>query len=89
MTRILIQYLLPLLLPTLLYFLWVIVWRRRKKSKEAVSLANGPWFWLILAGFALMVSTLSYIAFSGGSPPGGVYTPPHYEDGKVIPGKVE
>ena len=79
-----------LLLPTALYVAWVLWARRRaKEGEEPPSLGSGPWFWLILAGFALMVAGLSYIALTGGNEPGGTYQPPRYEDGRIIPGQVK
>ena len=88
MTRYLIYA--ALLLPTALYVAWVLWARRRVKKGEAPpSLDGDPWFWLILAGFALMVAGLSYVAVTGGDEPGGTYYPPRYEDGKIIPGQVK
>jgi len=90
MNRVLLLYLLPLLLPTALYVAWVLWGRRRaREGKAPPSLGDGPWFWLILAGFALMVAGLSYVALTGGHEPGGTYQAPRYEDGRVIPGQVK
>ena len=90
MTRVLLLYVLPLLLPMALYVAWVLWARRRaKEGEEPLSLQSGPSFWLILAGFALMVAGLSYVAVTGGHEPGGTYHPPRYEDGRVIPGQVK
>ncbi len=94
MTRMLLTYVLPLVLPTAAYLVWVWWARRRKKAQGIESgereagLKEGPWFWLILAGFVLMVAGLAYWGLTGGSEPGGVYYSPRYEDGKVIPGGV-
>ena len=88
MTRYMIYGL--VLLPTALYVAWVVWTRRRAKAGEAPpSLASGPWFWLILLGFALMVASLSYVALTGGHAPGGTYQAPHYEDGRIIPGQFK
>ncbi len=78
------------LLPTALYAAWVLWARRRtKKGEEPPTLRSGPWFWLILAWFALMVAGLSYVAVTGGHEPGGTYSPPRYEDGRIIPREVK
>ncbi len=79
-----------ILLPTALYVAWMLWARRRVKEGEGLpSLAGGSWFWLALAGFALMVAGLFTVALTGGDEPGGTYYPPHYEDGRIIPGPVK
>ena len=82
--RILLHYVLPLVLPAAVYFGWVLIAKRKK-----VSLQDGPWFWLIVVGFALMASGLAFLALTGGSEPGGTYYPSHVEDGKVVPGEFK
>lgn len=90
MSRILLTYILPLALPFAAYLLWVWGARRRKKAQgiEPEGLREGPWFWLILAGFVLMAAGLAYWGLTGGSDPEGKYYPPRYEDGRIIPGEV-
>ncbi len=88
MTRIMLQYLLPLLLPFVLYIGWVWVSRQINPKAEPWRVAEGPWFWLIGAGFTLMAGGLIYLGLSSGSDPGGTYQPPRYEGGKIIPGRV-
>jgi len=89
MTRVLIYGAL-LLLPTALYVAWVMWARSRTKNgEEPPRLGGGPWFWLILAGFALMVAGLSYMAVTSGHKPGGTYYPPRYEDGRIVPAEVK
>lgn len=82
--RILLQYVLPLVLPAAIYFGWVLIAKGKK-----ISLRDGPWFGLIVAGFALMASVLVYTALTGGSEPGGTYYPSYVEDGKVVPGEFK
>lgn len=90
MIRVLLYYIFPLLLPMALYVAWVM-WakRRTKEGEEPPQLGSGPWFWLILAGFALMVASLSYVAITSGHKPGGTYYPPRLEDGRVIPAEIK
>jgi amino acid transporter len=52
-------------------------------------LQEGPWFWLILAGFVLMAGGLVYTALSTGGDAGGAYIAPRYEDGRIVPGRIE
>jgi len=90
MTRILLQYLLPLLLPMAIYLLWAWFARKRQAAGGApYRLQDGPWFWLILAGLALAASGLVYTALTGGEEAGGVYTAPRWEDGKIVPGRIK
>ncbi len=87
MSRILLHYLLPLLLPILLYFLWIWVARLKNTDGTPPEWRDGPWFWLIAAGCGLMIGGLVLTAFLGDKGE-GVYQPPHVEDGKVVPGRV-
>ena len=90
MTRIVLQYLLPILLPTLVFLAWVYLTRGHEEAahETITRIREGPWFWLILGGIALMALGLAYMAFQGAAP-GGVYHAPRFEDGRVIPGYVE
>jgi hypothetical protein len=87
-TRILLHYVLPLVLPAVLYLGWVMVVRRRGQTVEEslAALRQGPWFWLALAGFVLMAAGLAVFGLTSGSRPDADYAPPRYEDGKVVPG---
>ena len=99
MIRILISYVIPLLLPTVMYFIWT-AWVRRQiaithkgntevtpEEIEAFEIRT-PWFRLILAGAVLMLLGLVLSTFLGPqNPPGSVYQPPHMQDGKVVPGQ--
>jgi hypothetical protein len=88
--RIIFYYLLPLLLPLAVYLGWVWLSHRRGRdgTKAVANLAEGPVFWLILAGFLLMAGSLITWALTSGEGTGGTYEAPRYEDGRVIPGRV-
>lgn len=100
MVRILISYVIPLLLPTVMYFLWV-AWVRRKimashspadsevtPEEVAAFEIRTPWFRLILAGAVLVLVTLVLGVFLGPkNPPDSVYQPPRIVDGKIVPGE--
>ena len=90
MTRILLQYVLPLLLPVAIFLGWVMLTRKRAGSQETAMerLQQGPWFWLVVVGFALMAAGLAYMGLTQGSKPGGTYMAPRYEGGRVISGEV-
>ncbi len=90
MTRILLQYLLPLLLPMAIYLLWAWFARKRQAAgAPAYRLQDGPWFWLILAGIVLATGGLVFTALTGGEEPGGSYSAPRWEDGRIVPGHVK
>ena len=88
MTRILIQVLLPLLLPALLYLVWRVVSRRLQPGGAPATvsgLAEGPWGWLILGGLALAIITLVATALLGERIPQGEFVPPRFIDGRIEP----
>ncbi len=91
MVRIVIEYLLPLILPTALYALWIAWQRRRAAAAGAVEaeLQELPWFWLILAGLALAIAAMIGTAFLSGYAPGAHYTPPSVKGGEVVPGQFK
>jgi hypothetical protein len=93
MFRLLFTYVMPLVLPALCYFAWNWLQLRRtlagKRAEPPPGFADMPWLILAGAGVSLLLVTLmALVLFDGGSPPGGTYTPPHVEDGKLIPGQT-
>ena len=63
MTRKLITIILPLLLPTLIYFFWVWMARRQQSKNNSEEtdkeiLKNAPWVWLGIGGCGLLTVTL-------------------------------
>lgn len=88
--RVLLQYLLPLLLPTVLYIIYMM-WARRRAvaGGEAVpAWSEGPVFWFALAGLLLVLASLiALFAFESDHGMGKIYQPPKLEDGKVVPGQ--
>jgi hypothetical protein len=88
MTRIVLTIALPLLLPTLLYLLWLLAARRAVLAAPEPWRAL-PWPWLVGAGVVLAALMLYVIGTRIGGSPQGVYVPPQYIDGRVVPGHVE
>lgn len=91
MIRVLLE-LWPVLLPLLAYVLWHL--RKRRKARKAGEplprLREGPWVWAVLAAIGVGVVLLLGWGFSlEPQPMSRGYTPPHWEDGKMIPGSVE
>ena len=86
MTRILLNYLLPLALPTAIYVGWMFYLRHRSKARgdEVPEIKSAGVFVSILVGILLMFAGLAYVAVTSGAPPGeGTYVAPRLEDGKI------
>jgi uncharacterized membrane-anchored protein YitT (DUF2179 family) len=83
MTRIFFMYMIPIILPSILFFCWA-----KFIQKDAVLARTGPWFRLLIAGLSLMALGLAITAITGGTTPGGKYNAPYLKDGKVIPGQI-
>ena len=79
MIRILLTYVVPLIVPAVIYFLWL---RFRGGARER----EHPWPWLIGAGILLTAIVLAGFALLSGTPD-GIYEPAHLEDGKLVPGR--
>ena len=88
MSRIILNYALPLLTPLVLYLVWMYVLRHRSKARgDALpTVERGAVFWSIVTGFALMIAGLVIVALTSGEAPGtGEYISPRLEGGKIIP----
>ncbi len=92
MARFVLQIVLPIVLPTVLYLLWVAAERRRIEragSGDKPGWQETPWIWLALLGltFAGLISLA--LALIGGESIEGRYVPPELIDGQIVPGHVE
>jgi len=83
MTRVFFMYVIPIVLPSILFFCWATF-----IQKDAVLARTGPWFRLLIAGLGLMALCLAITAVNGGTVPGGQYQAPYVKDGKIIPGQM-
>jgi hypothetical protein len=90
MSRVLLQYVVPLVLPAAIYVLWVALSRRRGRDPALPrSLEKGPLFWLVVLGFVLATASLVWFGLERAEETGGAYQPPRYEDGRIVPGGVK
>jgi hypothetical protein len=92
MARIFFEFVLPILLPTILYGLWLVGIRRRAEAPgngKQPLWVEAPWVWLLALGLAFAGLLTLAIALFGGGPANGIYVAPHIQDGQVVPGHVE
>ena len=91
MGRFLVQVVFPIVLPALLYALWLAAERRRLEAGGPAGRsrwAEAPWLWLLALGvfFAAIIAVAA--ALFGGESIEGQYVPPQIKDGSVVPGHV-
>ncbi|MBJ26187.1 MAG: hypothetical protein CMM30_08935 [Rhodospirillaceae bacterium] len=90
MLRVTLIHLLLLCAPTILYIVYLILIRKIRPVNTKDRVSNKlPFYPLIAIGAVLVVASLVSLSFSSGDPPEGHYTPPHIENGKIIPGQFE
>jgi hypothetical protein len=86
MLRFLLSVLLPLLLPTALWFAWV--YAARRAALRGMRWSEAPWGWLAGTGVVLAAAFLYLVQVHYGEQ-GGRYVPSQYIDGKLVPGRFE
>lgn len=82
--RAFIEVIVPLLLPALLYWLYL-----KMQERRGVTVREVPLSWLAVAGVLLLIIVLGAGWLAGKEPPSGKYIPPHVVDGVVVPGHFE
>jgi len=87
MIRIILEIVLPLITPIVIYAVWSHFDARRKGAKMP-GWEEGHWFWAVLAGAALTAASLVWYG-GGGNAGKGTYVPAHVEGGKVVPGEFK
>ncbi|MCB1483902.1 MAG: hypothetical protein KDJ17_03320 [Hyphomicrobiaceae bacterium] len=85
MIRIVLENLFLFLLPTLAYLSYIAYQRNDWPGLWKV-LAEAPLVQLFVTGAFLMIATLLAFSSASGHRPGEAYTPPSYQDGKLLPG---
>ncbi len=88
MIRVFLTIVVPLLLPTALYLLWVTT-LGAPQDGGALAWTSLPWVWLVGAGALLVAVVLFVVTVGFGSPQDGVYIAPRYVNGHIVPGHIE
>jgi Family of unknown function (DUF6111) len=88
MLRVLLTIVLPLFLPTALYLFWVTVLRPARRNGATLWTAL-PWLWLAGVGVVLLAIVLFVVTVHFGAPQEGVYVPPRWQNGRIVPGHIE
>jgi hypothetical protein len=87
MLRVVLTVIIPLLLPTALWLVWIAAMNRADGKGGAWAVA--PWPWLLAGGVALTAATLYVVNVGFGREDEGRYVPPTVVDGKLVPGHFE
>lgn len=88
MLRVFLTIVLPLLLPTALYLLWVTT-LGAPHDGGAVTWTAVPWVWLAAAGAILLAVVLVTVTVGFGTAQQGVYVAPRYVNGHIVPGHID
>lgn len=90
MIRQILTILIPLIAPTVAYFIWGWFMRKRKhdleEGKHLDSWQTWPWRYLVGSGAILMMISLLLLGLSADGNLEGTYVPPKVIDGELVPG---
>lgn len=88
MLRELLTLVVPLVLPTVLYLVWLRAMRWSEQG-STVSWRAMPWVWLAATGAALAALVLFVVTVHFGTATPGLYVPPRVENGQIVPGHID
>jgi hypothetical protein len=86
MLRVFLTIVLPLALPSVIYFCWVGL---AQPAGEQDRRSGMPLLWLIGAGVVLLALVLFTVTVHFGTPQPGTYVPPRWENGRLVPGHID
>lgn len=88
MVRFIIEFW-PVLIPLAVYGIWFFFFRKKGESAEKLSPKEAKlWILTLVASLIIAVICVVVLAVSTKSNKEGEYIPPHMENGKIVPGKV-
>ncbi|HXC30485.1 MAG TPA: DUF6111 family protein [Stellaceae bacterium] len=88
MSREILTLVVPLLLPTVVYLLWLRT-ARWSAVGHPVAWHKLPWVWLALSGVMLTAAVLVVVTVGFGTAMPGIYVPPQIENGQIVPGHIK
>jgi hypothetical protein len=88
MLRVFLTIVLPLLVPTAIYLLWVGAFGSWREG-SALTWSAVPWIWLAGAGAVLLAIVLTVVTVGFGVRQDGLYVPPRWQNGHIVPGHIE
>ena len=88
MIRIVIENLILLLLPTLIYFGYLLVSGGMSGRSGKQVLNEAPLMWLLVSGVLLAGAVVAVFSTFSGGKPGEAYRPAELRDGKIVPGRL-
>lgn len=88
MLRVFLTIVLPLFLPTAIYVAWVAI-MHYAANREPVRFGALPFLWLAAVGVLLLGLVLVIVTVHFGEPAAGLYVPPRYEGGRVLPPEIQ
>jgi hypothetical protein len=89
MIRVVLENVLLFLMPTAIYFGYVLLTRRSAGNAGDV-VNEAPLVWLFIIGALCVAATLVYYAtITPGGTPGQVYIPPRMKNGQIEPGQLK
>lgn len=79
----------PILLPLVVYILWIAYCRRkaRRMGHPVPAFRDGPWVWAVTASLLLAIGGFLWLGFTPDTQD-GTYIPAHREDGRLVPARV-
>ncbi|MDX2289049.1 MAG: DUF6111 family protein [Hyphomicrobiaceae bacterium] len=88
MIRVVIENVILLLLPTLIYIAYVQV-KAQLAGTKPQRFDDAPLVVLFLCGVALVLVVVLAFGTTTGGTPGQAYRPPSFEGGRIEPGRIE
>jgi len=85
MIRMVLERMVLFALPFALFVLYVTMVHKRQGRPRP----DTPWIWLSAAGLLLVIASFLYVGLTEGETTKGVYVPPQYVGGKIVPGHVD